>query len=266
MLKAIQVSGRSDFLYVENVEKVSLQRYNKYISTAILLFWEALELLIYHGSENIIYNPVFGHGTSANDYGRGFYCTEDPELSKEWACKRNKNGFTNCYELDTKGLRICNLNGDEYNILNWMALLTKYRGYWQRKSIAEDAKDFLQEKYLIDITGFDVIRGYRADDSYFSFAQDFIMGTISVQKLSEAMQLGGLSKQIVIKSKKAFEQLSFRAYETAEAAIYFNKKETRDLDARRKYQELKPSVNRLDEIYILDIMRGNVSDEELRIF
>ncbi len=223
-------------------------------------------MLIYHGSENIIYNPVFGHGTSANDYGRGFYCTEDPELSKEWACKRNKNGFANCYELDTKGLRICNLNGDEYNILNWMALLTKYRGYWQRKSIAEDAKDFLQEKYLIDITGFDVIRGYRADDSYFSFAQDFIMGTISVQKLSEAMRLGGLSEQIVIKSKKAFEQLSFRAYETAEAAIYFNKKETRDLDARRKYQELKPSVNRLDEIYILDIMRGNVSDEELRIF
>ncbi len=223
-------------------------------------------MLIYHGSENIIYNPVFGHGTSANDYGRGFYCTEDPELSKEWACKRNKNGFANCYELDTKGLRICNLNGDEYNILNWMALLTKYRGYWQRKSIAEDAKDFLQEKYLIDITGFDVIRGYRADDSYFSFAQDFIMGTISIQKLSEAMRLGGLSEQIVIKSKKAFEQLSFRAYETAEAAIYFNKKETRDLDARRKYQELKPSVNRLDEIYILDIMRGNVSDEELRIF
>ncbi len=223
-------------------------------------------MLIYHGSENIIYNPVFGHGTAANDYGRGFYCTEDPELSKEWACKRNKNGFANCYELDTKGLRICNLNGDEYNILNWMALLTKYRGYWQRKSIAEDAKDFLQEKYLIDITGFDVIRGYRADDSYFSFAQDFIMGTISVQKLSEAMRLGGLSEQIVIKSKKAFEQLSFRTYETAEAAIYFNKKETRDLDARRKYQELKPSVNRLDEIYILDIMRGNVSDEELRIF
>ncbi|WP_051200225.1 DUF3990 domain-containing protein [Butyrivibrio sp. FCS006] len=225
-----------------------------------------MKLLIYHGSESIIYNPIFGHGTSANDYGRGFYCTEDPELSKEWACKRNKDGFSNCYELNTKGLNICDLNGGDYSILNWMALLTKYRGYWQRKSIAEDAKDFLQEKYLIDISKFDVIKGYRADDSYFSFAQDFIMGTISVQKLSEAMRLGGLNEQIVLKSKRAFDQLSFKSYEEAEAVVYFNKKEARDLNARRSYQEIRPSTNRLDEIYILDIMRGNVKYEELRIF
>ena len=227
---------------------------------------EALEVIIYHGSENIIYNPIFGHGTAANDYGRGFYCTEDAELSKEWACKRNRNGFSNCYELNTKGLKICNLNGEDYNILNWMALLTKYRGYWQRKSIAEDAKDFLQERYLIDISGYDVIKGYRADDSYFSFAQDFITGAISIQKLSEAMRLGGLSEQIVLKSKRAFDQLTFKSYESAEAAVYFGKKETRDRDTRKKYQDLRPSVNRLDEIYILDIMRGNMSDEELRIF
>lgn len=223
-------------------------------------------MIIYHGSENIIYEPVFGKGSSANDYGRGFYCTEDAELSKEWACKRNRNGFSNCYELNTKGLKICNLNGEDYNILNWMALLTKYRGYWQRKSIAEDAKEFLQDRYLIDISGFDVIRGYRADDSYFSFAQDFITGAVSVQKLSEAMRLGGLSEQIVLKSKRAFDQLTFKSYESAEAVVYFGKKETRDREARKKYQDLRPSVSRLDEIYILDIMRGNVSDEQLRIF
>ena len=241
-----------------DIIKVSLQRY--------FFVLEAIQLLIYHGSENIIYTPIYGHGTSANDYGKGFYCTEDSELSKEWACKRNKNGFSNCYELDTKGLKICDLCSGDYNILNWMALLTKYRGYWQRKSIAEDAKDFLQDRYLIDASEFDIIKGYRADDSYFSFAQDFITGTISVQKLSEAMRLGGLSEQIVLKSKRAFDQLTFRSYEEAEAAMYFNKKEARDIKARREYQELRPSVNRLDEIYILDIMRGNVSDEELRLF
>ncbi|MBE5826293.1 MAG: DUF3990 domain-containing protein [Butyrivibrio sp.] len=222
-------------------------------------------MIIYHGSENIIYTPAYGLGNSANDYGRGFYCTEHPELAKEWACKKNTDGFANEYELNTEGLSICNLNSENYNILNWMALLTKYRGYWQRRSIAEDAKAFLQENYLIDITDVDVIVGYRADDSYFSFAQDFIMGTISIQKLSEAMKLGGLSEQIVLKSKKAFKAISFINYEEAKASEYFGKKENRDLEARRQYRELNTGVNRLDEVYILDIMRGNVDVNELRL-
>lgn len=221
-------------------------------------------MIIYHGSENVITKPVFGAGNMKNDYGTGFYCTEDKEISKEWACKRAADGFSNCYELNTDGLKMCNLNED-YNILNWLALLTKYRGYWQKRSIAEEAKTFLQEKYLIDISEFDVIIGYRADDSYFSFVQDFIMGTISLQKLIMALRLGDLNNQIVLKSRKAFEQLTFMSYEKAEAAKYYHEMATRDKNARKAYQELKPSTSILDEIYILDIMRGGVSDDKLRI-
>ena len=221
-------------------------------------------MIIYHGSENIIYEPFIGRGNPANDYGKGFYCTEYPELAGEWACKKGTDGFINCYELDTKGLKICNLNSEEYNILNWLALLTKYRGYWQRKSIAEEAKTFLQENFLIDISKFDVICGYRADDSYFSFVQDFIMGTISLQKLSMAMKFGDLNDQIVLKSEKAFRHLVFKGSEKADAAAYFSKKTQRDKEARRQYQELKPSVSVLDEVYILDIMRG-ARDGTLRL-
>lgn len=221
-------------------------------------------MIIYHGSENVITKPIFGAGNPKNDYGRGFYCTEDKELSKEWACKRNKDGFSNCYELNIDGLKICNLNED-YNILNWLALLTKYRGYWQRKSIAEEAKTFLQENYLVDISEFDVIVGYRVDDSYFSFVQDFIMGTISLQKLSMAMRYGDLNDQIVLKSQKAFDQLTYTGYEKAEGVKYYREMADRDRRARSAYQELKPSVSILDEIYILDIMRGGVSDDQLRI-
>ncbi len=221
-------------------------------------------MIIYHGSENVIYNPTFGAGNLSNDYGRGFYCTESKELSKEWACKRDRDGFSNCYELVTEGLSICNLNED-YNILNWLALLTKYRGYWQKKSIAEEAKDFLQEHYAVDISGYDVIRGYRADDSYFSFVQDFIMGTISLQKLSAAMRFGDLNDQIVIKSRKAFEQLSFVSYEKADAAVYYRQMAERDRLARRQYREIRPATSVLDEIYIIDIMRGGVPDDKLRL-
>lgn len=162
-------------------------------------------------------------------------------------------------------MNVLNLNSKEYNILNWLALLTKNRTYWQRNSIAEDAKTFLRDNYLIDITDYDVIVGYRADDSYFSFAQDFIMGTISLQKLSRAMRLGKLGEQIVLKSQRAFEQLEYLGSERALALEYYSKKSSRDIEARRMYLEDKRNVSKLDEIYILDIMRGRVKEDELRI-
>ena len=50
-------------------------------------------MIIYHGSKNIITKPEFGKGNIANDYGLGFYCTENIELAKEWACS---DKVTNC--------------------------------------------------------------------------------------------------------------------------------------------------------------------------
>ena len=222
-------------------------------------------MIIYHGSEKIIRTPEYGFGNSSNDYGRGFYCTEDIEIAKEWACKKNTDGFANCYDLDINGLNVCDLNSDEYTILNWLALLTKYRGYWQRRSIAEDAKDYLQSEFLIDTDVFDIIIGYRADDSYFSFAQDFIMGTISLQKLSRAMKLGKLGEQIVLKSSRAFERISYNSNESAPASHYYPMKVRRDLAAREQYMDLRTNGSRLDEVYILDLMRGRVNIDDLRI-
>lgn len=47
-------------------------------------------MIIYHGSKNIIEKPEFGKGNKKNDYGLGFYCTENVELAKEWACSNNE--------------------------------------------------------------------------------------------------------------------------------------------------------------------------------
>lgn len=221
-------------------------------------------MYIFHGSDKMIKAPVFGQGSKANDFGRGFYCTESLELAKEWACKKNTDGFANKYNLDIDNLNILNLQDGRFHILNWLALLTKYRGYWQAGSISEDAKIFLQEKYLVDIDGYDVIIGYRADDSYFSFAQDFISGTISLQTLSRAMKLGKLGEQIVLKSEKAFSRITYLGNEFACSEEYFIKKYTRDLDARRRYAREKHSDVKTD-IFMIDIMRGRVEEDELRI-
>ena len=224
-----------------------------------------MKINIYHGSEKVISVPQFGYGSNSNDYGRGFYCTENLELAKEWACKKNQNGFANCYSLEMDGLAVCNLNQEPYHILNWLAVLTKYRSYWQKASIAEDAKAYLQDNFYVDVSKYDIIIGYRADDSYFSFVQDFIMGTISLEKLSRAMRLGKLGEQIVLKSEKAFSQIEYLNSEAAFAQIYYAKKAERGIKARREYALEKSVHSRLEETYILDLMRGRVNMNELRL-
>lgn len=42
-------------------------------------------ITLYHGSEQVVGNPAFGSGSEHNDFGRGFYCTADKDLAKEWA-------------------------------------------------------------------------------------------------------------------------------------------------------------------------------------
>lgn len=221
--------------------------------------------IVYHGSEKIIEKPEYGLGSLHNDYGRGFYCTREIELAKEWACSKGNDGYANSYELDYSGLLVLNLNSDDYSILNWLALLAENRTYWQQGSISKEAKDYIKQNFLIDISGYDVIIGYRADDSYFSFAQDFVSGTISLGKLSEAMRLGRLGEQIVLKSKRAFERIKYIGNELALAEEYSIKKANRDALARRAYRQTKAASADINDIYILDIMREGIKNGDPRL-
>ena len=222
-------------------------------------------MLVYHGSDHIIEKPVYHGSKRTNDYGYGFYTTESIELAKEWACSDQRNGFANIYEFNPEELSVLHLNSPEYNILNWLAILTKYRSYWQNGSIAEEAKNYLQQHFFVDPAPYDVIIGYRADDSYFTFAQDFVAGTISLKKLSEAMRLGKLGEQIVLKSEKAFEHIRFVGAEPADAETYYEKKALRDREARRAYRSTRQVSNALNELYMIDIMREGIENGDPRL-
>jgi len=220
---------------------------------------------LYHGSEKIIRQPVYGAGKRNNDYGRGFYCTENIDLAREWACGNGNDGFVNCYSFDIESLNVLHLNEPPYNILNWLAILTQHRTYWQNGAVSEQAKDYLKEHFAVDLSPFDVIIGYRADDSYFSFAQDFVAGAISLQKLSEAMHLGRLGEQVMLKSPKAFKNIHFERYESVPAEIYYTKKRQRDLDARREYRRGKRETDRPDDLFMIDIMREGIENGDPRL-
>ena len=165
--------------------------------------------IIYHGSNKIIEKPLFGFGKTYNDYGLGFYCTEVLDMAKEWGVSKDNDGFANIYEIETGGLSLLDLNSNEYTILHWLGVLLENRIFDITNSLAQEAKEYLLKNFTVPYKDYDIITGYRADDSYFSFAQDFINGAISVRQLGNAMKLGNLGTQFVLKSKKAV-----KGYET----------------------------------------------------
>ena len=219
-----------------------------------------MKKIIYHGSINIIKEPIYGYGKKYNDYGLGFYCTENIELAKEWAVNKDKDGYANIYELDISDLKILNLNDKKYNILHWLTLLIKNREFDLRTIVSKRAKEYLIKNYSIDLNGIDIVIGYRADDSYFTFAQDFLNNSISLRKLNEAMRLGDLGEQIVLISKKAFDNVKYIGNEIAYSNIYYVLKNIRDLTARKYYFNKREELND-DDIFMSDIIRGKDKDE-----
>ncbi len=220
-------------------------------------------ITIYHGSKQVVETPEFGKGKKNNDFGYGFYCTESENLAKEWAVSSLRNGFSNRYTLDTEYLKVLNLNSPEYTILNWIAILVEHRLFSIKTPVANRAKQYLIDNFGINVNAYDLITGYRADDSYFDYAEAFLNNGITVEQLARAMRLGKLGEQIVIKSKFAFSKIKFEGFDIAEKDTYYVLRKARDDEANQLYLEMLEEEN--DGLYIQDIMRGGILNDDPRI-
>lgn len=223
------------------------------------------QITVYHGSSKVIETPVFGAGNPNNDYGLGFYYTESVELAKEWACSVETDGFANRYTLDLKDLSVLSLTGGEYHILNWLFVLLENRKFRIGGDVAKQAKAYILDHFSVDYKNYDIIKGYRADDSYFAFASAFLNNTISLSQLERAMVLGKLGEQIVLMSERAFERIRFEDSIMAPKEIYLPKKLARDTVAREEFQKEKSRGSLLSEKYILDIMREGWENDDQRL-
>lgn len=223
------------------------------------------KIILYHGSNEKIERPIFGKGKVYNDYGQGFYCTEHIELAKEWSCNEGVDGFANTYEFDTSDLKILNLSSGEYNILHWLALLMENRQFRVSTPVMRRGVQWMREHFLIDIREYDLIIGYRADDSYFSFARAFISNEISLSQLNYAMRLGKLGEQYVLKSEKAFHRLTFKSAELADNSIYYARRKMRDDEARNAFfAELEKED--VHGIYMRDIIKEEMTSDDVRLW
>ena len=223
-------------------------------------------ITLYHGTDHIIKKPSFDLGKPTNDYGKGFYCTRLLDMAKEWACKDNTDGFANKYSFDECGLNILNLLDGQHTVLNWIAVLLKHRIFTIQDEIARDARDYIIEHFSVDTQNYDVVIGYRADDSYFSYAQSFVSNALPLRSLNKALQLGKLGEQVVLMSEKAFTQIDFVNAEPVSKDIYFPKFIARDTAARKSYQtEIRKSKSYREDIFVMDILREGIGNGDTRI-
>ncbi len=213
-------------------------------------------LTIYHGSEKVIKEPLFGEGRSNNDFGLGFYCTESNEMAKEWAVSSLRDGFSNKYIIETSYLKILNLNSADYTVLNWIAVLVKHRLFSIKTPVAERAKKYLLDNFYVNVNAFDIVRGYRADDSYFDYAEAFLNNSITVEQLYNAMMIGNLGEQVVLKSRFAFSLIQFDGCELAEKDFYYSRRKRRNDRANEQYYKILE--NEVDGLYIQDIIRRGI--------
>lgn len=219
---------------------------------------------IFHGSQSVIKVPQYGLGKVGNDFGLGFYCTESEDLAKEWSVQPNSDGFANAYELDMKGLNVLRLNTPEFTVLNWMAILVSHRQFKLKVPVAGAAYHYLKSRFAVNVDAYDVVIGYRADDSYFDFAEAFLNNSISVEQLAVALRLGKLGEQVVIKSQAAFGRIRFTGFSTAASALYYPRRQARNDSAGREFEELL-SRNDFNVLYMNAILAQRIGNDDERI-
>lgn len=209
------------------------------------------ELILFHGTPDKIVVPTYGKGEVKHDYGQGFYLTESIDLAKEWAvCRPNeKNGWVHKYQLDIDGLKI--LDFQDKGVLTWLAELMKHRDAADSKRYRMLANKFIK-KYGIETDEYDVIKGWRADASYFYIAKEFVRDNIDMDILEELLSLGGLGIQYCIKSELAYSKLHEVEDEllTVQYDEFNEKYNKRDAAARKKMRELVDSdANKVTNVF-----------------
>lgn len=184
---------------------------------------------VFHGTDHILKEPKYLGGKSDNDYGNGLYTTEYEERARSWAVLNGspEKSIVNVYDLEIDLLKILDLQ--EYGVLAWIAEVIANRG--MNQEAAGIVGERLSAMYRVDSEKYDIIKGYRADDSYTQVVEAFLLNQISAYEVERLFYKGALGNQIFLKSQKAFEKIHWvHAYEVK---MVEDDKKT-DLYARRE--------------------------------
>lgn len=103
----------------------------------------------------------------------------------------------------------------------------------------ESAAKFIA-RHGVDVSDYDVIRGWRANASYFYICKSFVRNNIDVAFLGELLRLGSLGIQYFLRTERAFAALVEieTEKESVDAAEWYGRYNRRDRDARSKMYDI----------------------------
>ena len=107
-------------------------------------------------------------------------------------------------------------------------------------------------KYGVDTKGYDVIKGWRADASYFYIAKEFVRDNIDLDILEDLLYLGDLGIQYCIKSELAYSKLREikKGLQIVPYAEFNDKYNQRDANARENMRKLIDSdANKVTKVF-----------------
>ena len=211
--------------------------------------------VLYQGSSNPNLQVNSKFNNSINDYGRGLYLTPSYTKAFEWAfSKYNKNpdvSYTYTYYINLEGLKVLDLSNLRPAI--WVAVLMSNRPVDSHFAEFDYRCSKLKELISFDVSEYDVIYGYRADDSYYTYATEFVSGMLTEETLGVAMSLGKLGAQYCVKSDRAFNNLHLVKRDKLDKRIYGGKFNKVDRDARNEFARLRNIGN----TFITNIVGGS---------
>lgn len=222
--------------------------------------------MLFHGSSVRLPKPYFGGGNPISDYGPGFYCTEDEKMAALWSVAPDHDGFINTYAIEMDGLTVLDLLWPRFTILSWMALLVKNRPFPLSYPRQKERMEYLIENFAPPLTGVDIVIGYRADDSYFAFASDFLAGSISLTELTRAMKIGNLGNQLVLVSEKAYSHLSFLGARHALRDDFLYEKNERERETLHQYHHQNEKEAAKGELFLSDIVKEGIKDGDYQLY
>ncbi len=148
-------------------------------------------MVLYHGSNLAVRNPQIIHVKYAKDFGTGFYTTEIKEQAERWANRRTqtKGGqpWLSIFKLDDlSGLKVCRFSG-----------------------ISDEWLDFIAACRAGKTHDYDVVSGPMADDEIWTYAEDYLAGSISREAFMALAKFKHPTHQMSFHTEAALGRLAF---------------------------------------------------------
>ena len=186
-------------------------------------------MILYHSGFQKIIRPDIHYGRKNADFGQGFYLTPDPDFAYRWAKERKgQETIVNIYELDITNLLVHHFARNR----EWFEYI------FSNRSGKPDTLDA------------DLIIGPVANDTIYDTFGIITSGFLSPNVALQLLLIGPEYQQIVVKSEKAAEKLTWLSCETLSGEQLADFKTTvarEEKDYQEKFAEILVQINHENE-------------------